>query len=237
MAARNLQKMFYFSSDRRKNFIEEVLQRKAEQENCSISALIESAILDSVLPENKQARYILEYRLVGEHAVRDALEALFSWNSGGLNWRSVYINFKPFVEFAIENCKNTGPLLKKDGHMTHFFSQFESIVHRIEALSTYCIEPNEKIHYVSQAKLARTMYEQGLENARNINYKDLLVLVNDCWDMLYDWTFTYRFLADISELNVNGWNESSSAKNELYHLIVEQSKDWKEENRADQIRL
>ena len=237
MAARNLQKIFYFSNEQNKNFVEEILQRKASKENRSVSFLIEEALLNSLLPENEQAKFILQYKLCGEHAVRDTLESVFSYNAAGISYKSIYANFKPLLEFAIMNCHNVNHQKSNDESLTHFFSQYEAVVNRIEKLSLYCVNPNEKEYYKTQASLARMMYTQATEDNRTINYRNILILVRDCWDMLCDWTFTYRLLSDIALFNREGWNEHDFAREELFELISEVSKEWRDENRADQIRV
>lgn len=234
MAYKKMQKIFYFTDESRKLFIEETMQRKAVVRNISVSALIEDTLMESLLPQHKQARFIIQYYLCGENAVKNALQSVFQYNSAGIGFKADYMNYKPFLDFAISKCSNAYFPKKNEPHLTHFFSEFECVVGRIEELSEYCVDISKRKLYKLRAAHARSMYEAAVQDHRNLNFKNLLYLINDCWDMLEDLTFTYRLLADIAEVNEK-WDESDIAREELYQLIVEASKQWEVDDNARNI--
>ena len=68
------------------------------------------------------------------------------------------------------------------------------------------------------------MQKTAEEDPSNIVIRQHFELVRDCWDMLDDWSITYRYLMDL--VTMGEFQESTIARNDLYDIISEISKEW-----------
>lgn len=234
--AHKLQKLFYYSSEENKQFIESILEYISSAENRSVSSLIEDYVLNALLPENEEGRSILYYYFKGDKALRDTLGVLFGNNAAGINWYSKYANYKPLVEFAYKYCENSKTIQNPEG-LHYFFDYFEEVVKMIESTSKSCVEIQEQNYFNAQARMARSMFEAAKEDYKNIDCKRCFELILDCWDMLYDCTFTFRFLNGIVGLEKIKWKDTETSRYELYSLICNLSEEWTEDNYAHKIRV
>lgn len=72
--------------------IDALVKDEASIENRSESAIIEKHLLDSFLPQEKNARFWAEELLYDDHfGIGSTLEACFSFLSAGINWKSIHV--------------------------------------------------------------------------------------------------------------------------------------------------
>lgn len=235
MSSKKLLKAFYFSSEERKDYIETRLDNLAKISNHSTSYIIEDLILKGLLPENEDAKFLLMHKLVGANGVRSTLESIFSNNISDELGYAKYNNLRPVIDFAIDNiCINL--FNDEENYSTkYFFSQFKEIVNRINIFSEYCIDYDEKNRYERCARQACILLEELKDDDKIIYIPGYLEIVRDCWELLYDWSITYKFLAELVRINKTGWNEDIVVKEELHKIISEISKEWlkKTNNKID----
>ena len=78
--------------------------------------------------------------------------------------------------------------------------------------------------YSSQLELAKLMLKNAEENPKEIVFRNHFQLVYDCWDMLDDWSITYRYLGCLARMC--DFQENTNARNKLYDIISELSLEW-----------
>ncbi len=228
MAFKKIQKMFYFSNESNKNFIESRVGDMAKKEQRSESFIIEKLLLDGLLPENEEAKSIIKNYLYADNetsGVKLTLEALFSSNAAGTNWNSKHDNFKQIVEFATD--KMLEKIQLNEGDRLYFLSQLNDVTQRIDDCTIACIEPIDRKMYRAQlekAKILGNLIKDKDVVISNSVTKDLFRLVYDCWEMLDDWTYTYRYLYALSKMCY--FKEDAETKIELCSIIDEISKEW-----------
>ena len=223
MGNKKTQKIFYYSTLEKKHFIENRIEDIARQTQHSASYIIEDTLLNGLLPKNDLARHIIQNHLYTRQVnhINNTLAALFSINSAGINWRSKYDNFKPFVEFCIYNLENAENDNIHDTEMSHFKKQLEAILSYISIFIDSSNNPLEKDFYVSQIKKAEHLLN---ETDQEILTKDFLYIINDCWDILKDYTYTYRSLT--SFVNMFKIQENVYTRTKLFNIICEASEQW-----------
>ena len=227
MAIKKIQKAFYLSSEYVKDFIESRIEDIAVKTQRSSSFIIENLLLDGLLPDNEEAKSIIRYHLYpdGERGgVQKTLEAIFAHNAAGLNWNSKYDNFKPLVDYCLNFGMVSATYKGKGTVLPHFYSQLRDVVDRIENCTASCIETYDRKRFESIAEWAKTLQKTAEEDPAKIVIREHFELVRDCWDMLGDWSITYRYLMDL--VTMGEFQESTIARNDLYDIISEISKEW-----------
>lgn len=221
------QKMFYFSSEYVKKFVETRIEDVALETQRSSSYIIENLLLDGLLPQNEEAKYIIRQNLYPDNdngGIKKTLDALFSSNAAGLGWNSKHNNFKPLVEYCILYCDSTAHYINNPS-LDYFISQLRDIVSRIENCVCACIEPYDKKMYASNLEFAKLILKKAEKSPQEIVYKECFELITVCWDMLYDWSITFRFLACVTRMcDFN--EENSRARNALYNIVSDISQEW-----------
>ena len=86
------------------------------------------------------------------------------------------------------------------------------------------IETYDKRMYLSQLELARYLFKGLDEKTEEIDFTKHFQLVLDCWDMLDDWSFTYRYLSCL--VSMCEFQENSIARNELFNILNTISEEW-----------
>lgn len=227
MSLNNLKKMIVFSSDKAKQIIENLIADEAIIENRSASALIEKHLMDDLLPKNNNARLWLELLYTEEWGIGDVLKAAFSTNAAGTRgaWSSKWDNLLPLVEYALrqEILCNTVPT-GKERELHHFRSQLDSICNKLEGLAAD--EDNKNSYFYSnEAKFARELLKEANEEPEFMRYCNFYSLVIDNWNVLKDWSITFRMLNDLAAME-QGWRTTPESRYELTQIIKELSIDW-----------
>lgn len=221
------QKMFYFSSEYVKKFVETRIDDIASESQRSSSYIIENLLLNGLLPKNEEARYLIRQNLYpdGENGgIKKTLDALFSANAAGMDWKSKHNNFKPLVEYCLLYCDSTSHY-KKGPYLDYFINQLRNITDRIENCVSACIEVYDKKMYSSYLEFAKLLIQKAEKSPEEIVYRECFDLVNTCWDMLYDWSITFRFLACVTRM-CDFIEENYNARNTLYNIISDISEEW-----------
>lgn len=209
--------------------VDDLVKDEAGLRNISESAVIEERLLDSFLPKNNQARSIVVNFLYAEDGgIWVALNAVFRQNAAGINWKSVYSNFLPLVNFGYDLMLFNGLYVEgSEVELYHLKSQLDSLAGKFEQLSSIQDDVREEWKYIGDAKYARELLKGLEENPKSINLINVWALIIERWDVLFDWSITFRLLADLSLL-ANKWQDYPNERIKLLHLIDEVSAEWKE---------
>lgn len=227
MALKKIQKMFYYSNEYIKQFIESRIEDVSHKTQRSSSFIIENLLLSGLLPQNEDASHIIRTNLYPDDSqggVKKTLDAIFSYNAAGTGWKSKHSNFELLVIYCINYCMGTTGYKGNDGDLYYLRSQLRDIVERIGNCTNACIEPYDRRMYSSQYELAKFLLKTAEDNPAEISFRNHFQLVYDCWYMLDDWSITYRYLSCLA--NLCDFTENSDARNELYDIISAISAEW-----------
>lgn len=227
MSLNSLKKMIIFSNEKTKLLVENLVKDDATVKKRSASAIIEDRLLDSFLPQEKNARFwVANYLYCEDYGIGKTLDAIFSYNNAGINWNSKYDNLLPLVEFActyssMSNATPTGN--ERERH--HCISQLKDVVHKLSYLSENATDHNTKRYYEAEAKRAQYFLDELDKEPEYVRYFNIFNLIYCNWEDLKDWSITYRLLADLSALE-KGWLYTAETKTELLQIIKDVTNEW-----------
>jgi len=204
----------------------------AFKENKSLSAVIEKMILNTLLPENKDARWIAEnYLYAKDNGIGNALSVLFANNAAGINMGIVHDNFLPVVKFACNRqqfCKAS--LTGKEEELYHTRSQIQSVIGRLRIRAEQEAEAGDKekeCYYKREADWGDMLLDElntVPQRSRLVHFYQLLL---NSWEDFKNWSITYRLLHDLVDLE-KGWGDDPLDRMELLRILKEISKEWEE---------
>lgn len=211
----------------RPELIKKLVGDIAIKENRSLSAIIEKIILQSLMPENSDAKWIAEQYLYSEDGgIGRALSAIFSNNSAGVNWEAVHDNMLPLVQFASTQEMFSGvPLTGKEKELHHAYTQIQSVLDRLVRLSDEAEDAEKKLYYEKEAKWGAELLQELKEDPECSHLINFYQLVLNSWEDFKNWTITYRMLDDLTKLE-KGWRDDPEARMELLQLLKNVSAEW-----------
>lgn len=210
----------------RPELIKKLVGDIAVKENKSLSAIIEKIILQSLMPENLDAKWIAEQYLYSKDGgIGKALGAIFANNAAGVNWGAKHDNLLPIVQFASTQEVFCNTILTgEEKELHHAWSQVDSIIHRLERLSEEA-DGDKKFYYKQEADLGKELlkeFKEEIEYTRLFNFYQLLM---NSWEDFKDWTITYRLLSDLAKLE-KSWRNDPEARMELLQILKNVSSEW-----------
>lgn len=227
MANKKIQKMFYYSSEYTKKFIETRIEDLVNKTQRSSSFIIENILMDGLLPKNEESKTIIRYNLYPDNeqgGVQKTLDAIFSENSSGVDWNSKHNNLKPLVEYCIYYSNAIKTVKDSENLVPYLLSQLKSIIKCIEDCRDACIETYARQMYSLQLEIADLLLKDTENNPKEIMFRNHYQLVFDCWDILNNWSITYRYLSCLTRMC--DFQENAFARNKLYDIISEISEEW-----------
>ena len=222
-----LKKTFVYSSEREKDFIEGVLNIHARAEKKTPSATLEDLVAKAVLPENEKASRICRKLYSSEMNNTSALASIFDMYAAGINNEAMYDNGLELVDFFHDMLISVEYPTDEShkGECKFFLSNFHEIVKKIEADLTSDYEDSLN---VAESPVKYAKYE--LEEATNephffkpINFTQLL---RNYWDVLGNFTYTYRALAALCRLLEDQISDYAEDRINLVKVIGEVSQKW-----------
>ena len=208
------------------NLIDNLLKDKAEIEHRSKSSVAEQIILDSFLPQNDTARFIVStYLFDDDNPIGNTLFAIFSYNAAGINWKSVNDNLIPLVQFAKKQLVyRSTPLIGDEPELYHCISQIETIADMLETLADKM--PELKSNILHEAEYTRALLKDLRERPNHVKLFNFYQILLNNWEYFKDSTMTYRLLMDLAILE-KGWCNYAETRMELLNIINDISKEWK----------
>jgi hypothetical protein len=228
MAERRLQKVFYYSNKSTKMIIEGLLEDEAKVTNRSSSYLIEQHIIREFLPADETiAKWIQNLYLRDEtnksvSNLQNTMVSIFSYLAAGIDGKAKKTNGKILVDFAYQNkCLYQYQLSDYNmEELPYYRNQLRYVCEKIEMLQKNMldetVEEKEK-----KAKLYVDIRElKRIQEETEITDDSLLfiyMVIIDNWDMLYNWTYTYRLLVAMARIQT--WEESSEIRLNLVRIL------------------
>lgn len=199
----------------------------AIKENRSLSAIIERIILQTLLPKNSDAKWIVEQYLYAENGgIGKALSAIFANNSAGVNWGAVHDNMLPLVRFASTQEVFCGvPLTGEEEELHHAYSQIQSVIDRLNTRADEATDPEKKLYYKKEADWGGELLKELKEEPQMSHLINFYQLLLNSWEDFKDWTITYRLLCDLADLE-KGWRDDPEARMELLQILKNVSDEW-----------
>jgi hypothetical protein len=196
--------------------IDKVIEAKATLENKSKSAVLEEIITRELLPEDKEARYVIENLLFCENGgICKALEVLFANNAAGTGaWASKHDNFGELVRFAkTESCLYNQTILSgNESELPHLKSQYKNVI--------------DKLTDENQKEYANAIYEELDKEPQFTRLGNIYQILQNDWENLKGWSITYRLLADMVRVEKDNWRDTVEAKAELMEIIKNTASEW-----------
>ena len=230
MAEKKIQKTFYYSSKTAKSIIEGLLDDEAEVTNRSSSYLIEQHILRDFLPENEtvsiwiQRLYAKDEKEKPVSNIQDTMVSIFSYMAAGVDGKSKNEGGKPLVEYAYKNkCMYQNQTDDYDKtELPYYRSQLGYVIERIEMFQKAIVDET-----IEEAE-RKTKLEFDIRELKRIHDEDeitddslsfVYMMLIDNWDMLFNWTYTYRLLTGLARIQT--WEDSAETRMNLVKVLNE----------------
>jgi hypothetical protein len=223
MADKKLQKLFVYSDEKSKTFIDSMLNDISFENGSTTSFIIESILKQAFLPENNYAKNIIyNFLYNADTGVEATLEALFDLNAAGSNFNAKFENYKNFVEFAQKALIDFKIIddYKKD--IPYLLNSLNSIIDKIEKdIDKMDVDD---IYSKNQLNWLKKLYEKMENDPESLRAKEFVQIIIDFWEILNNWSYTFRFLCVLTR-SCN-FLETTENRIELYDLICNLSEEW-----------
>lgn len=222
-----IQKNINLRDQKTKNLIEKRSADLAQKLNQSTSFIIEKALLEGLFPKNKEAWDLTINYLYSDdpNSIKRTLNAAFEINAAGTDWKAKHSNFLPIIMFGMKYYRNPAYFTGKERVFHHLLEQLFLIIKRIDNCVKGVIKVEERSFLEDKAQNAMNLIT-SLKNApEKINPYNIFEIISDFFEMLDDWSITYRALSDLVEICT--FEESSDTRIELFDIINELSVNWK----------
>ncbi len=207
--------------------LDRLIKDEAELKHLSDSAVIEHHLLLAYLPQNKDARFWIENYLYSDNgSVRQTLQAVFSFNAAGIEWKSVHDNLQPLVKFALDQeslCSSS--LTGNEKELYHCFSQIELIISKLAQHVDVSSDMEEKMYYKKEMDYISHLLNDLNESPQSFQIINLYQVLLRNWHVFKGYSITYRLLSDLVALSKN-WINSPFARVELREIIKQVSSQW-----------
>ena len=223
MGAATLKRTFVYGSEGTKYLLENMLEDASNYDHKTVSAVIETLLLDSLLSENNEARYFIENLYTNNWSIQDTLIAVFEYLSIGLNWESRYDNGRDLVVYSMhQSALNHSIIDTTSDEIYHMLNQFDSAIKKMEkSYENYEENPDA----TNEIAYAKEIYRQLESKDNGVSMSSVYTIILNNWDALKNWTITYRLLGDLVKLEKN-WSNNSNRRYELSLLIRTLAKEW-----------
>lgn len=180
------------------DLINGIVQDRATLSDTSYSAIIEDILLKEFLPESKASVYYIE--MIYKYGLKETFIALMQNLSAGINFEASQTNSYALVKLAMNIVSrpfsSSIDQTHKDLLLGHFPSNCEAVKQKIEHESS-----KKKLSFDEEQRLRDTLALLSLRDPQDFvpyNYFEL-VLAN--WEILGNYTFTFRMLYDVVALS------------------------------------
>lgn len=209
--SRPKQKKFNYSNEANFRVIERGISDLASVGDTNSSAIIESILIDKLMPENEDARKYYSAVLFGEkypsfnaqptkYDIQDALEDIFIHESAGYDFQSKHEGAgKSIVEYACEVLLEHGITLKTNAPIgwDHYdlLSSWDSVCERLEYLEEERLKRNEDNSVIFEAAKLSRHYERSMKENPNFLLFEAVQFLIHCWEHVGARTCTWRFMS------------------------------------------
>ena len=194
--------------------------------------IIKNPFPEHMLPEDANAKLVITEYLYGQYgSTGNALEALFSQNAAGIEFKSVHSNFLPIVKFTKRESEFCNTRLTGDEmELHHLYSQLESIVEILDKQEKSCIDKKKREECLKQLELGQNLLQVVRDEPEKMKLPCYYNLIIHNWSVLDNWSRTYRLLSDLVSLESN-WRDNAEIRLELGELICNLANEWHNESK------
>lgn len=224
---KGLKKTIVYSSEKERDFIEGALNILSIIEKKSASSVLEDLLHKVLLPENVDAKEICKKLYAGEINNMEALEKVFDIYAAGTCNEARYQNgFELILYFHKQIAFSPFPYDKKSEENRQFFCHnFMNLYKKIEK---ECATEHEEdmLVYESQVKYAKYHLDEAACEPEHFKPINLTDIIKENWNILGNYTYTYRTLAALCRLIAPTKSDSPEERIKLIELISRLSKKW-----------
>ena len=202
---------FVFSSEKTKNFLDAIIEEEVSVNETNKSWEMERALINAYVSQDGDFAEVSITRLYqGPSTVKEELSRLFSDNSEGFDFKAKNDDLRPLVELA--GRQSIGSVLdislgkKIPDPLPHLRACWSNVCVKLKR----AIEEERSTNRID-FKVAQELMQALEENVSNIEAKAFFDLVLRNWEVLGDYTYTFRALMDIVDI-ADSWPNDAKAR-------------------------
>lgn len=228
MTIKKLQKIFYFSTQQKKDLIESILNDEAAINNRYISDLMEQHLLNDLMPSNTKSSWYAQMLYstpeIKKGNIRYTLNAIFQEFSAFCDFEKIPGNAKEIIDFTHQNFLNAfrEDFIDDPDSGAYMISCTESVINRME----YCLEGLQKndgnnFHEIGllerDIRDFRAITRGGYETWGRDYTNFIFLCLRDNWQYIANSTYTYRMMAAL--VNIMPLHDSPEERYKLLQLL------------------
>lgn len=219
---KDTKKMIYLQE---KPFIDAVTNDESEVEKRPASGVIERHLLESILPANRQAAAIV--RSIYYDGIPDLHRAFcgtFEYLAAGINWQAAEPNARPLVQLYHDCLIHSAPPTGTELGWEYMAQQLDSIATKLETAANQ--NPDHRQDQREDGAFIREIIGQiAAGQAANVRFISVTRVLLSHWELLGNFTRTFRFLAEVSK-TIKGITDTAQTRVEFIRIIKEVSREW-----------
>lgn len=246
-------KKFNYSSELNAAILEQALADDAQIENCTVSYILESLLIERYIPQNDHARHYVTKVLYGKtinpltgaeskYGIREALRDIFENESTGEYFKAKHTNNRELVKFTRDLLIDNSATFREE-LLKNIQSTVNPVALAISAWEPLCIkvgdvarndecDPLLKSDYLREEDYGKMMSDvmsrDSMWNPQmNVNF----ILTH--WNILGNYSGTFRFLSLALDAT-NGWDDSATARIEFTDICDRVMSEWALKDQEDQ---
>ena len=206
--------------------IDSIASDEAAVTKRSVSGIIEQHLLNSMLPQNRNAAaFVRMSHTDGIMDIEYIFSAVFEYLAAGINWEAKETNARSLVMLYHELSVNSAILTGEEKEWKYVVNQLDSIAKKLEQAgkATPDCENELKIN----AEYVRDIISEIEKNPTYIRFTSITGLILSNWEWLNNFTFTYRLLSFVSTMQKGIRNDAETRYN-LIRILKEITAEWAE---------
>ena len=229
MAAQSLKRTFVYNSEHTKYLLENMLEDASNYDHKTVSAVIETSLLDALLPENRDAKMIIEYLYAEDWTIQETLIAIFDYlstridlnESGDIDCK--YVNGMDLVVYCMHQSGRNRSIIDNNSDATcNMLKLFDFVIEKMEL---FYEDYKENLDVATEISYIKGIYKRLEEKTYNVSITTIYTIILTNWEILKNWKVTYRLLSELVKLE-SPWVNQFIERYELLLLIKKLSNDW-----------
>lgn len=217
MRSNSFEKKIAFSNLQIQQVVEGIIKDNAAALSKTESAIIEKALIAAFLPANKFALLWAQSLYIGG-ALSEAYTFAFCHLAAGIDWYAAADNGRPLVLAFESTLSMAWPTLSGvERELYHLHTQLDSIC---------AVLPDSGTASNGDKDLCRICLRQLQECPAEFYLIDVVGLILRSWDILGNYTCTYRALADIARLAAPVLTDTPNTRVEYLAALRTVSDGW-----------
>lgn len=194
-------------------------------EKNDLFSVIRKTLIASIYPQNSQAlSWILQLYSSDNSTLLKTYQHIFEYMSAGIEWKAAHGNGYKLVEhfgWIIDTDTMFEDMPNFEREKNYIVSQFSSIIDLIKNTSF----SNNVSHKTSATDFEITRLKQLLSSFEKCNFGDICRVLSEYWEIVGNFTRTYRLLGAIARLSPN-FTDNQFERDKLRRILIEISLEW-----------